>query len=420
MTKTINSRLKLQLSNSQKVFEVLNQSVPVLIGIFIFFNPFPHTTAIKEICFYLAVLIVLILVFSKRSTFIFKTPLTLPLMFFLLWATLSVFWSLNMENSIHDVRAHLLNHIILYFLLINSFSSRKGLATLAWIVVISATIFSVAGMFYFYIILDNPIGNRFGYLSIGNINVFPELPVNFIGTVTVFAILICLHFLFQERPLYSRAAIITCLLLLFAATILTRSRGTFIALVFAVTIQLLFKKKKIVSFYFLLALVGIVMLTPLKNRLELGALKQRLKINYVTYQVIKDYPITGIGFGMQTFINDIDEASYINIIPKKKRPENILTPHNLLLDITVRLGLIGLISFLSIIFVFGKMCWETIRHVKDDDIRAWASCIVISFIAYFTIGLVEPVFLFKASASIFYIILAMITILWRLNQGDTI
>jgi len=249
--KTINSRLKLQLSNSQKVFEVLNQSVPVLIGIFIFFNPFPHTSAIKNISFYLAVLIVLVLIIFQRSTFTFKTPLTLPLMFFLLWATLSIFWSLNAENGIHDVRSHLLNHIILYFLLINSFNSRKRLTTLAWIVVISATIFSVAGMFYFYVILDNPIASRFGYLSIGNVaNVSPELPVNFIGTVTVFAILICLHFIFQERPLYSRAAITTCLLLSLAATILTRSRGTFIALVLAVTIQLLLKTRRSHRFFY--------------------------------------------------------------------------------------------------------------------------------------------------------------------------
>ena len=63
------------------------------------------------------------------------------------------------------------------------------------------------------------------------------------------------------------------------------------------------------------------------------------------------------------------------------------------------------------------MCLETIRNAKDDDIKAWGYCTVISFVVYCTIGVVEPVFLFKASAIVFYIILAMITILWRLNQG---
>ncbi len=122
---------------------------------------------------------------------------------------------------------------------------------------------------------------------------------------------------------------------------------------------------------------------------------------------------------MQTFINNIDKNSYLNSIPKEKRPAKILTPHNWLFDIAVRMGLIGLILLLSIIFVFGKMCWGTIRHAKDDGIRDWAYCMVISFAAYFIIGIVEPVFLFKASAIVFYIILGIITILWRLNQEET-
>lgn len=420
MDRTNNSCLKLEIGNNKNVFEILNQSVPVLTGIFIFFNPFPHTTAIKEICFYLAILIVLVLIVFKRGTFIFKTPLTLPLLFFLFWAVLSIFWSLNVENSIHDVRAHLLKQIALYFLLINFFNSRKRLATLVWIVVTSAAIFSVAGMCYYYIIMDNSIKiTRFGHLLAGSsMNMSTELPVNFIGTITVFAILICLHYFFQELRLYSRVAIIVCLISLFTATVLTQSKGTFTALVFATTIQLLLKNKKIVPF-FLMAMVGIVILTPLKNNLQSGSFKERLMIDYFTYEVIKDYPIAGIGFGMQTFIHSIDKKSYLNRIPEKNRPSEVYTPHNLLFDITVRLGLIGLMLFLYIIFVFGKMCSETIRYARDDGIRDWGYCTVIAFVAYGTIGIVEPVFLFQASAVVFYIILAMITILWRLNRGET-
>ena len=54
-------------NNGFNIFDFLNQSVPVLMGIFIFFNPFPHTTAIKEISFYLSVVIVVILILFKRT-----------------------------------------------------------------------------------------------------------------------------------------------------------------------------------------------------------------------------------------------------------------------------------------------------------------------------------------------------------------
>ena len=60
MSNIINNRIKFNIEKFVADFEVskfLEQSVPVLIGIFIFFNPFPHTTAIKEIGYYLSVLI---------------------------------------------------------------------------------------------------------------------------------------------------------------------------------------------------------------------------------------------------------------------------------------------------------------------------------------------------------------------------
>jgi O-antigen ligase len=399
----------------KRVFTILNWSVPALLGILIFCRPFPYTTAITNISFYLAIFIALVLIIFKQINFVFKTPLTYPLIIFLLWSALSIFWSLDRENSINDVQAHLLNHIMLYFLLVSFFYTKKRFNSLAWIVVASATIFSIAGMVYYYIIMDSPITTRFGTLLKNSVHVSVELPGNAIGTLTITAIFICLYFFFHEPYLYRRVAIISCALVAFVATLLTHSRGTLVSLIIAGTILLLIKNKKLVPF-FLVAMVVIVTVSPLKSSLDTTSLSQRLKINYVAMEVLKDYPILGIGFGMLTFNNKIDMEAYVKKVPEKYRPTDILGAHNWLLDIAVRIGLVGLILFLSIIFVFGKMCWEIIRYARDSGIRDWGVYLAISFVAYFIIGLSEPVFLFKAPAAIFYIHLAMITILWRLNQ----
>ena len=63
--------------------DLMIKSIPLLMGIYIFFNPFPHTTAIKEICYYLSVFMIVILILSKRIDFTFKTPLLLPFGFFI-------------------------------------------------------------------------------------------------------------------------------------------------------------------------------------------------------------------------------------------------------------------------------------------------------------------------------------------------
>lgn len=396
-----------------------------------------------NICFYLAIVIVLVLIVFKRTIFIFDTPLIIPLMFFLLWSALSIFWALNTENTISDVRKHLLNHIIFYFLLINSFHSMKRLESLAWIFALSAVAFSTIGIIYYYIVMDNPIGIiRLGYLTVDSINVSTEVPVDFIGVFTISAMLICLHFFFQESRPYHRAAIIACTIPLFVATILTQSNTAFVVLTIAITILLLIKARKIALLFLI-----IMILISFQTRNMTESLRQRLRIDYVTYEVIKDYPIKGIGFGMQTFIKNIDIETYVDRLPKKQRPGDrdatprhlmqkiaylmqknvakivdrpgdIYTPHNLLLDIAVRVGLVGLIIFLFIIFIFGIMCRKIIRNARNENIKNWGILTAILFVGYFLIGIAEPLFLFSASASVFYIILAIVTILWRLNHEE--
>lgn len=412
----MNKQSLLEFHNKHdRFFMILNSCVFVLLGIFIFCTPFPYTTAITNISFYLAILIALALMIFNPAAFTFKTPLTYPLIAFFLWSLLSIFWSLSVENTISDVRGHLLNHIVLYFLLINFFNSMKRLKTLAWIIVFSAATFSVLGMIYYYVVLGNPVQSiRLGGLTSTMKNVSTELPGNAIGTLNIPAIFFCLYFFPRTPFLYQRIKIIFCALASFVAIILTQSRGTLVALVTAGGTLLLMTKKKLIPI-FLVAVIVLIFFTPFKNRLDSASFSERLKINYVAYEVLKDYPLKGIGFGLMTFHTAINKEAYISKLPEKYRPLQIVGPHNLLLDITVRLGVIGLILFLAILFVFIKMCWKTIRQARDADLRRLGIYVAIAFFAYFIIGLAEPLFVFTAPTITFYMFLAMITVLSRLN-----
>lgn len=414
----MNKQCLLEFQNKhQRIFTILNYCVFVLLSVFIFCTPFPYTTAITNISFYLAILIALFLIIFNPGAFTFKTPLTYPLIFFFLWSLASILWALNVENTINDVRGHLFNYIIFYFLLINFFHSRKRLEALAWLIVLSAAVFSVLGMIYYYVILGNLVEViRLGGLTNTMENISTELPVNFIGTLNITAIFFCLYFLSRASFLYSRIAVILCALASFVAIILTQSRGSLVALVIAGSTLLVSIRKKKLLPIFLIAISVLIFLTPFQNRLDKTSLTERFKINYLTYEVLKDYPFKGIGFGMLTFNDSINRVDYVNKLPGKHRPVEINTMHNWLLDIAVRLGLVGLILFLGVIGVFIKMCWKTVKDARDEDIRSWGVYVTVAFLAYFVMGLVEPLFLFTASALIFYILLAMITILLRLNH----
>ena len=279
-----------------QIFKILNLSVPALMGIFIFLNPFPHTTAIKEICFYSSFLIVLLLIYFKKIDFSFKSPLTLPFALFVAWVFIGLFFALDKGNSIHDFRTHLLKYMVLYYILINFFNSRKRLIGLSWAIIISATIFSIGEIYYFYFML----GNSFSTKLLPGLD---EIAVNQIGFITVTAAIFSLYHIITPGTLYVRIISFVCLFPLCFLSVLTQTRSTALAL-FLSAIILCFKNKKIMVVCLGIILIAIC-ISPLKNRfIHCNPITDlRLDINHTTLEIIKDFPIIGIGFGMETYGN---------------------------------------------------------------------------------------------------------------------
>lgn len=397
-------------STREKIFKILNLSVAMLMGIFIFFNPFPHTTSIKEICFYGSVIIVLVLICFKKIDFSFKSPLTLPFVLFIVWVFIGLFFALDKEGSIHDFRAHLLKYIVFYYILINFFNSRKRLVSLSWVIIVSATIFSIGEIYYFYFML----GNSFSAKLVTGI---PEIPVNWIGYITVSAATISLYYIITANNLYVKAISFTALFPLYILSILTQTRSIAWALFLAVII-LCFKNKK-----FLIVCLGIILITiamgPLKSRFIHAdpITSLRLNIHVTTIEVIKSFPIIGIGFGMETYGNEklINLKKYNKKTPEKYRKPVVRSPHSMPFSIAVRTGLVGLALFFYILFISFKMCWKCIRHGKDDFIKSWGSCVASMLVAVITIGVFEPFFTHMPEG-VFYTALAMMTIIWKLNN----
>jgi len=411
-TKILNySALQIEkLKTSKNAFDFLKGSVLVLMGIFIFLNPFPHTTAMKEICFYSSFFIVLFLIYLKKIDFSFKSSLTLPFVFFVIWVFIGLFFALDKENSIHDFRAHLLKYLVIYYILINFFNSRKRLIGLSWVIITSATIFSIGEIYYFYFMLGNSLSTK---LATG----LTEIPVNWVGYITVTAIIFSLHYIITNNNLQIKIISLISLFPLCALSILTQARSTALALFLSVII-LCFRNKKIFVVCLGIILIAICV-SPIKNRfININPITSlRLDIHYTTIEIIKDYPIIGIGFGMETYGNGkcINLEEYNKRVPDKYRGPIYNDPHSMPLSIAVRTGLVGLALFLYILFISFKMCWRCIRHGKDDFIKNWGSCVTGMFVVVIVIGIFEP-FFSHVSEVVFYTIFAMITILWRINQ----
>jgi O-antigen ligase len=386
------------------------------VGIFLFFNPIPYATSIQEISFYLSAAIVLCLVCFKKAEFSFRSPLSLPFALFVIWSFLGLFPALNKMGSISDFYAHLLKYLIYYFILINFIKSRKQMITLTWIVMISTALFYIGVLFYYYVIFGAPHSQRLGLFMV-------ELQTNLMGVVCLFAVVLALHHLSLKPELPARIISAFCLFWCTLAVLMTQTRSALLGMILASLVLFAKYKKVIVSLLVIFALL--IALTPLKNRFSVETVlkNERIGINLASLELIKDYPLFGIGFSMETYQDRNFMKTYYDRVPLDKletpsREVHIYqTPNNILFDVAIRTGVIGFGLFCFIIFRFVRMGWTLIRQGRDPFIRSWGLCLMAAFVGYFTQGMFEPT-LHGSSAIVLYTILGMTTILWRQHETD--
>ena len=387
-------------------FQRLHLTIPVLMGIVIFLNPFPFSTAAKEIGFYGSLLIVLILVGFRKVQFSFQSPLTIPLVLFVLWVSIGLFFAIDAENSIHDYQTHLLKYIAFYYIVVNFFGSRKRLSALSWVVILSGAIFSVGDIVYFYGIRGNPLSEKL-------VTGISEVAVNWVGIVAVPAAVFALQYLIAGNDNRLKALAFFCIISTFTICILTQARSTMLALFLSIFI--LFARNKKIMIVCLGIVVMITTMTPLMDRLsEKDTILRRLSIHYLNCEIIKDYPILGIGFGMETYRSGkyIDLEAYRKRVPEKYRSLSVYSdPHSWPFSIAIRTGLVGLALFLYILFVSFRMVWISIRRRSDDH---WGRPLTASFVAILVIGFFEP-FFSHVPEIVFYTLLSMMTIVWKIG-----
>jgi len=400
-------QLLIKVDTREKIFNLLNKSLPILIGVFIFLRPIPHVTALEEIAFYSAVVITVFLVLLRKMDFSFKNPLTIPFVAFAAWALLGILFAVNPGNSLHDFYAHLLKYLAFYYIVVNVFNTEKRFQLLSWIIALSAGIFAYGGIIYVYGIQGYPFSERF-------VNPF-YLPYR--EFVYVFAALLTLNLILGKTGVFQKIILLLCLAGTIGATLLTQNRGAFIALLLSTLILFVNRKRNLVALTVLM-LIPILLLSPIKVRFKDMSDSKTIRIGtqLLYLEVIKDHPITGIGFGMQTYTDEklMLEKYNQRVSGTYRQNPAVATPHNTILDIATRVGLVGLALFIWIVVTFLRMSNAIIRFKKNPFIEEWGLCLLAAFIAFFIQALLHDT-TYGVQAIVQYLIFAMGTILWRLN-----
>ena len=398
----------------EKVGFILNTLLLFLIGVHISFNPFPQLTAIQEISFYGSVFILVVLLSLRKTTFSFKTPLTTPFVLFVLWAIFGLFFALNKPNTIHDIYAHLLKYLMVFFLLVNYFNSFKRFEILRNLIILSTAIFALCLLIYFYVILNYPFAVKLGY------NMPWEIPSNFMSVLTIFALLLTLNtYNFKEFKTYKLISMLPVGILVFT-TLATKTRAAILAISVAVVACFFNNKKMMVVF--IVSFLLIVAMMPVGDRFTPNYLASKLRtddrvnICYTFWEIIKDHPIAGIGYGIQTYHDDDFLHKYNQRVPSQYRlPVPYRSPHNFYVDITVRMGFVGLAIFIFIIYRMLRMARDIMKYGRNHFVKKWALCLIAALVAWLIQGFFEST-VSGPTAMVFFMILAMMTILWNLRE----
>ncbi|MEA1970013.1 MAG: O-antigen ligase family protein, partial [Thermodesulfobacteriota bacterium] len=138
--------------------------------------------------------------------------------------------------------------------------------------------------------MDNVLTERFMWGVI-------QAPTNTIVVALLFAAILSLHFLLADKNFYHKMISLGFFFSLLATTVLTQTRSAFVAMVPAAIILLIRNKKALIISIIVILLIFITM--PVGKRFENVSLRKsssRMQMNFISLEIIKDYPLTGTGF----------------------------------------------------------------------------------------------------------------------------
>ena len=386
------------------------QVVIALLSLLLLVNPFPHTQTIVELCFYAAFMGFLFFVYRSGVTFDNHALLTV-LCLFGGWCFIISGFALDPFGSFKTLYFHFVKYLMLIAMLVSFFYSRQKFTLLAWVVVFSGSIFSLATIGYFYGILGYAFSVRLGGGKV-------DWPINPMGFVMLFSLALVFPLFLQSGQNYlKKTSLALSALLMVVAAILTQSRGTLIGLVLVLVISLCrYKKMLFVTLGCLTILL--VSVFPSSGQRMLRGDKQRVALILYTIEVIKDYPVTGIGFSLDTFKDQklIDPAKYADRIPPQYR--NVVEfkwPHNIFLDVAVRTGLVGGLLFGVFLLSLLMQTLQLSCHPADRFVRDWGIALLAGVIMFLVKAAVEPVFMHFVEV-VLYTLVSMVILLKRISK----
>ena len=386
----------------------------------------------------LGALLVLIIVlawlyqgYQKRELSIVQSKLYLPMALFLLWALISFFWSFNLHLATISWVQYL-TYALLFFIVLNSFTSKNSISALFHTLIISLFVVSIIGLSQQYL-SDITLIKQFYYqfvapaASFANKNlashfVVMTIPLSFLmfivtknkrlsfaySLVTFFSLWYVI--IIAARQAYVAIFVELLVIVLFLVFDYVKNNNTFLK-----SIQHI--KIKIITFIFLIFSLFIVsnfssdgfdlskggkLESVAKISLEGGS--SRIPAWKNTIEMIKDHPIAGVGIGQwQEHYPLYYDASAPDVIFGDTI--RLTKAHNEYLEMFANVGIVGFLPLLWIFIIVFKGTWN---KLKSNDDRGRVLAISMGMVGFTVVAFFSfPIWAY-VSAFILFIFIALV------------
>ena len=336
-------------------------------------------------------------------------PLIMPLLAFALVQIISTITSVSPFLSAQNLIVSLVS-MALYFVIINTIKSKEELDKAIKIFIITAFIMSCYGIMQYYTLgttskawVDvelNPDLKTRVIGTFGNPNVFAEYLEHILPAS------IALIFVYKKWMNKAIAAVLATVM--FICLLLTSSRGAWLGFAAAMIMFTVVKLSK----YILLFLVGGILTIPLVPKViiqrisTIGNIKDssneyRTYIWEGTIKMIKDFWVTGVGYGYWAFKNTFYEYSI--------KGTKTWHSHNMYLEIMAEMGIFGLLTFAWFVLSLFKHSIKFILKTKDKYLSYISAGLLAGFLSIMVHGVAEHILYMPKSVIMFWMFAAFIS-----------
>ena len=323
-------------------------------------------------------------------------------------------------SSLHSAEVYFA-FLFVYFLIVNMYIGKSSIYRAFKVLVATASIVSLVG-----IVKGGVIDPAWVDLSMfndlpGRVNVFLGNP-NMLGVYLVIAFPLALAQMKVSQKKISKFLYFICAALIFACTVMTGSRGAWLGLLVSAVLYLVIYNFKNIWIVIVggvaVPLLQFVVPQYIVNRfvsiftMADSSIQMRLDIWRGAWNMAKDNIFTGIGVGDYAYKIVYDGYA----IPGA---DSAVHAHSLPLQILIDVGIVGLVVFGIIMFMYLQSCSVEIKHgAMKSKSRTMIIAGLSSILGALTMGFADNIWYNYRVFIMFWIVVALTVALTKTNVRE--